>query len=303
MQLRIFATKFVENLAQSLAQSLALPAAWCVTVHVRSLTPTDIHEVNAATDTLLFIMCPHIFLQARQGPSWPASLPLLQPGKYILYQLEQLDQQAAQQKSVFWNPHIWQLMHHALYIFDYSEQNLAQYPAALRDKSAWLLPPMVTVPAQLQNQTNPTKDIDILFMGALTPYRQHMLSFIRQNLPATLRWQLIHNVFGPALTDTIGKAKVVLNIRSGASKQLEVCRLHECIGWQHVHVVSEHECTTTKCICARYRDRVHFAATAQELVAKVKLALQSFPAPFSTTAVANDLTPLTRVLMLTKNFA
>ena len=300
MQLRIFATKFVENLATALGQSLS--QSWHVTVHVRSLTPTDIHEVNAATDTLLLIMCPHIFLQARQGPSWPSSLPLLQAGKYIMYQLEQLDQPVVQ-KSVFWNPHIWQLMHRALYIFDYSEQNLAQYPAALRHKSAWLLPPKVTVPAELQNQTHPTKDVDILFMGALTPYRQHMLSVIRQNLPATLRWQLIHNVFGPALTDTIGKAKVVLNIRSGASKQLEVCRLHECIGWQHVHVVSEHECTTSTCICARYRDRVHFAANAQELVAKVKVALQSFPTPFSTTAiaVADDLTPLTRVL--TKNFA
>jgi hypothetical protein len=278
MNVHIFATKFVMNLAETLAQNLRQQEAnYNVTVNIRQLTSVDIDTANGSTNTVLFIFCPHIFLQARNGPHWPKSLPTLNANKYILYQLEQLDQPQVS-SVVFWNPHILNLMENALFIYDYSEHNLTKYPVSLRAKRAWLVPPIVNVERLIttSDKSDQCNQYDVLFMGTITPYRQRMLSYIRQMLPASLRWHYVHNVFGEDLTAQIKQAKVVLNIRTGASEQLEICRLHECLAL-NVQLVSEHKCKESNidCVCKLYEDRVYFAETPHELVQSLSKALSA----------------------------
>jgi len=83
---------------------------------------------------------------------------------------------------------------------------------------------------------NLDKDIDILFIGSITPRRQEILTQLRQEFNVTVR-----SAFGMEMVELINRAKIILNIHAEAPLDTEI-RVYEvlaCRGFLITEKLSE----------------------------------------------------------------
>jgi len=253
----IFATCYIENIANALAKILK-ECGFFVNINIRSLINADIQKCNIYKDRFLFIFCPQILLQAKNGPVYPTGLLPLPPNKYFLYQLEQLD--------IYTNKHmntnLIQLIKCSKHTFDYSEVNLPYYPVELREKISYLIPPVV---CEILTESPIEKINDILFCGYSNPRREKILNELK-----SAGYNVLHvtDVFGPALTKLIKQSKIFLNIHHDNSKSLETSRLNEAVMAKDIHIISEKGDGDKL-----YAGRVIFVENVLDIISKVKTLL------------------------------
>lgn len=255
----LFVTRYIENIATALVKILKASGIE-VFLHIRQITNIDIKKCQDDPECFLFICCPHILLQSKNGPMYPTSLLPLPVNKYFLYQLEQLDTGS----HTFMNSNIINLLKNAKHTFDYSNINLNYYPEEIKWKVSYLPPPIVEyidIPIE-------EKKYDIFFCGYNNPRREKIICDLRD-----AGYNVFHttNVFGPALSQLITQSKIFLNIHNNeTSKVLETCRLNEAVMSNTTHILSEKGDSENL-----YAERVHFIKDTENLMRTVKTLLDT----------------------------
>lgn len=228
-----FSTKPIENLAHVLSRAL-YSYTGITTTNIgigRSLTVHDIQDNISKPDELMFILIPHLLV--------PSVSSLPPPGKYVIYQLEQLNDKGVGnlQPPVSFNALFCKLILQSVITFDYSNINLKYYPEELRHKLRVLVPPIDTV---IPIKPNGISNIDVLFYGSMNSRRNIILGKLNQNLKMHgYNMTVVHSIFGNDLLKLISKTKVVLNVHFYENSIFENERVHSAIRFSKVRVVSE----------------------------------------------------------------
>jgi len=238
----IFSTKHVENLARAISCTLKSKLGISTTQLVvgRSITVYDCQTNLARPDELLFILIPHLLV------SCVSSLP--PPGKYVLYQLEQLNDKGAgnAHPPLTFNALLCRLIQHSFVTFDYSHVNLKYYPAFLQNqnKVRVLIPPILNIHenSMLIKKLNASEEgsIDVLFYGSPNSRRNIILGKLKTSLERRGYYITgVNGMFGKDLIDIISKSKVVLNVHFYENSIFENERVHSALRFPRVRVVSE----------------------------------------------------------------
>lgn len=249
---RFYTTKYVLNLTRALSQTL-LRELKILTTDIVCDTPLTFETVQrnrAAPTELLFILIPQLLVTDA------SALP--DPGKYCIYQLEQLnDKNVASNKpgnahetliKTHFNPTFMALLQNSATAFDYSSVNLNYYPASVRSKVAVLPPPVYDMPgaaaAAAATAPNNPYSSDILFYGSLNPRRERILTQLTQALIrrgyTSYNIRVVSRLFGEELLQYVARARIVLNIHFYANSILETDRMHTALQFNNVTVISEY---------------------------------------------------------------
>lgn len=244
---RFYTTKYVLNLTRAISQML-LRELKILTADIVCDTPITFETVQrnrAAPTELLFILIPQLLVTNA------SALP--DPGKYCIYQLEQLNDKNVTNSSstdnetlikTQFNPTFMDLLQNSATAFDYSSVNLNYYPASVRSKVAVLPPPVYVMPAAAPVvNCNAPCNSDILFYGSLNPRRERILSqlaqaFIRRGY-TSYNIRTVSRLFGEELLQYVARARIVLNIHFYANSILETDRIHTALQFNNVTVISE----------------------------------------------------------------
>jgi hypothetical protein len=232
-----FATKYVENLLHSLSHLLntELGIETRRIIIGKQVDVNDVRVNESRPDELMFILIPHLLVTN------VATLP--PAGKYVLYQLEQLNDKGIGniQPPISFNALFCRLILQSLVTFDYTHVNLKHYPEACRHKLRVLTPPILPM-----SRTDPllavnkTKDIDVLFYGSANSRRNIILGILKEQLQSRgYNMTVVSALFGSELLDYISRSKVVLNVHYYANSIFESDRVHTALRFPDVRIVSE----------------------------------------------------------------
>lgn len=177
------------------------------------------------------------------------------PKKYIVYQCEQWN-------SGWFDKWYWDIMEGALQIWEFAECNLEKYSANLLHKVTY-------VPAGLVNGRIETKNIDVLFYGAISKHRLDVINNVRRS---GIHIMYKSDVYGEQMKAILGRTKVVLNLHFYEDGYLEAFRINEALSCG-CHVVSERN--QTAFYPEKYRDLVLFGTNTSELVFAIRKALNT----------------------------
>jgi len=170
-------------------------------------------------------------LDARSKDVWiiyNSAMAWCLPERYISYQTEQ--------NGTHWfSDKYRERLSKSLAVWEYSEGNLFEY----ENKNISI------VTAGIDIQPKRTKDIDVLFYGALNERRKQALKGIN--------CKVVDNLLGAAMQSVIARSKTVLNIHYYKPNVFEIFRANECLS-HHCNFVSEHSLHSTE----KYKDIVKF---------------------------------------------
>ena len=231
-----FATNYVSNLVDSLSQLLKTRFGIETTqvTLTRLLTEQDVQANEAAPTELMFILIPHLLVNSvsRLPPS----------GKYVLYQLEQLNDKGAGnlRPKVIFNDLFCRLIQQSLVTFDYTSINVGCYPASCKDKVRVLIPPIKSAVGRATTSRLSERP-DVLFYGNTNSRRNIIIGKLTKQLNAHGHSvKVVNGLFGEELLDIVSQSKVVLNIHFYENSILESDRIHIALQFPHVRVVSEY---------------------------------------------------------------
>jgi len=236
----IFSTKHVENLARAISCTIKSTLGISTTQLVvgRSINIYDCQTNASKPDELLFILIPHLLVSSI------STLP--PPGKYVLYQLEQLNDKGAGNAypPLSFNALLCRLIQNSFVTFDYSHVNLKYYPETLRNKVRVLIPPILNIhvksPIIKNIKAEDEGSIDVLFYGSPNSRRNIILGKLKAQLEYRgYNITVVTGVFGKELIELISKSKVVLNIHFYENSIFENERIHSALRFPRVRVVSE----------------------------------------------------------------
>jgi hypothetical protein len=119
----IFTTGATESTAKTLATALT-NCGICANLFNRNINNADIAVCLREHGRYLFIFSPQLFLQAKNGPTYPGNLTPLPANKYFLYQTENLRNKSPRNLNL----NILELIKYARHTFDHSHTNIHYYP-------------------------------------------------------------------------------------------------------------------------------------------------------------------------------
>jgi hypothetical protein len=193
---------------------------------------------------MLFILIPQLLVtDASAVPD---------PGKYCIYQLEQLNDKNVSSSSsaanetlikTHFNPTLIALIRNSIAAFDYSSVNLDYYPESLRSKISVLPPPIYINSAIIAPVAQTSYHSDILFYGSINPRRERIVTQLTQTLKHRgygYSVRVLNRAFGDELIQYISNTRIVLNIHFYPNSILETDRIHTALQFSNVTVISEY---------------------------------------------------------------
>jgi hypothetical protein len=231
-----FATKYVSNLVDSLSQLLKTRFGLETTqvTLTRSITEQDVRTNENTPTELMFILIPHLLVTS------VSRLP--PPGKYVIYQLEQLNDKGVGNlhPKVIFNDLFCRLIRQSLVAFDYTSINVGCYPDSCKDKVRVLTPPIKS-DVDRATTSQLSDGPDVLFYGSMNSRRNIIIGNLTKQLNARGHSvKVVHGLFGEELLDLVAQSKVVLNIHFYENSILESDRIHTALQFPHVRIVSEY---------------------------------------------------------------
>ena len=187
----------------------------------------------------------------------------MRKNKYILYQLEQINNINKYKKNI--NDELEYFMKNALYVLEYNMNNYKNLKSELNKM-------FVGVPIVKNKSILPVKDIDILFYGNINNYRKNIL----KNLPQVYNIKIVEKTFGDELRYYIMRSKLILNIHYYEDALLEICRIHEAIPYK-CKIISE-ICKDDLKLCEEYKDFCLFVEfdNVKDVIIKINEELDKY---------------------------
>lgn len=166
----------------------------------------------------------------------------LPPNKYIIYQIEQLNQNKFYYNKI--NPTLKNLMLTSYALYDYSIVNLDYYPAFMRTIVKIVIPYIPYNPYKFEILGNVLREDNkknILFIGTLNTRRTNILNnlknyIVSQNLDYNLL--IFQKLFNNELKELLKSCSYVLNLHYYTNAILEVFRFEDVIPY-NVKILSE----------------------------------------------------------------
>ena len=189
------------------------------------LTNEIITEVDNNSNCYLFIIG-YTYIKYYSELNQQQKLNDLPKNKYIIYQIEQLNQSNQIDK---FNTIETKLISDSYAFFDYSVVNLQYYNDNLKIHINILRPLIDTQSLDINNKT-----IDILFFGALNSRRKAILDKLNSYNSSNNKnyvIKIVDNIFGNDLIELIKKSKLVINLHHYPKAILEIFRIHELLAY------------------------------------------------------------------------
>ena len=170
------------------------------------------------------------------------NITYLPPNKYIIYQIEQLNQNKFYYNNL--NQNILNLIFKSYKIYDYSIVNLDYYPEFMRTIVKNYIPYIPYNPYKfeiLENDLREDNKKNILFIGTLNTRRTNILNnlknyIVSQNLDYNLL--IFEKLFNDELKELLKTCSYVLNLHYYDNAILEVFRFEDVIPY-NVKILSE----------------------------------------------------------------
>lgn len=187
----------------------------------------------------------------------------MRKNKYILYQLEQINNINKYKKNI--NNELEYFMKNALYVLEYNMNNYKNLKGEINKM-------FVGVPIVKNKSIIPVKDIDILFYGNINNYRKNIL----KNLSQVYNIKIVEKTFGDELRYYIMRSKLILNIHYYEDALLEICRIHEAIPYK-CKIISE-ICKDDLKLCEEYKDFCLFVEfdNMEDVIIKINEELDKY---------------------------
>jgi hypothetical protein len=239
MKIYIYTSKYLINIAEYISKLLTSYNLQKY-VYTSSILQEHINEVNNNNNTFIFLVGFQSFLYSNDKNK----LLKIKRKKYILYQLEQINNEKKYFKNI--SKIAEEFMKNALYVLDYNIDNYNNLNNNINKL-------FVGVPIVKFNNNDLyiKKDIDILFYGSMNEYRKNILNEISKKY----KIMIVNQCFGYELKHYISRSKIVLNIHYYENALLEICRIHEALPYNCL-VISEY-CDDVK-LCEEYEDFCKF---------------------------------------------
>ena len=230
--LYIISTNYTLLFAQKLREYLK-------TFDIRCVIYTNIYHsliIKAQKDKNLYLLFVGTITLLNENINY------LPPNKYIIYQIEQLNQNKYYYNKL--NQNMINLMLTSYAIYDYSIVNLDYYPAFMRTIVKIVIPYIPYNPYKfeiLENKTREDNKKNILFIGTLNERRTNILNnlknyIVSQNLDYNLI--IFQKLFNNELKELFETCSYVLNLHYYDNAILEVFRFEDVIPY-NVKILSE----------------------------------------------------------------
>jgi len=170
------------------------------------------------------------------------NITYLPPNKYIIYQIEQLNQNKFYYNKL--NQNMIHLMLTSYAIYDYSIVNLDYYPSFMRSIVKIVIPYIPYIPYNLENFESGLREDNkknILFIGTLNERRTNILNNLKNYIVSqNLHYNLIifQKLFNNELKELLKTCDFVLNLHYYDNAILEVFRFEDVIPY-NVKILSE----------------------------------------------------------------
>ena len=227
--LYIISTNYTILFAQKLRDYLK-------TFEIRCVIYTNIYDsliVKAEKDKNLYLLFVGTITLLNENINY------LPPNKYIIYQIEQLNQNKYYYNKL--NQNMIHLMLTSYAIYDYSIVNLDYYPAFMRTIVKIVIPYIPYKFENFQNKTREDNKKNILFIGTLNERRTNILNNLKNHIVSqNLDYNLIifQKLFNNELKELLKTCSYVLNLHYYDNAILEVFRFEDVIPY-NVKILSE----------------------------------------------------------------
>ena len=237
-----------------------------------NITNEDIDVCNKDPNLYFFIIGPQYIVNLSKNECLQKTGKDLNPlpkNKYILYQIEQLNQIDNK-----WNnlENIKDILDKSYAIFDYSTINLQYYPENVRE-NVKLLAPLIEVESpedeeseyakafvnnifnNILKTTKTKSEINILFIGTMNDRREKILNKIKDK---GYNVKILSQTIGKELIDEIKKSDIVLNLHYYPNSLLEIFRIHDVLPY-NCKILSENPGTQEEMdLVEKYKKVVSF---------------------------------------------
>jgi len=236
----IYTSPYVVNIAEYISKNLE---NYNIKNYVIPSFISDDHIelVNHDSNTFILLIAFQSFLNS---PNKKKILKLKRK-KYILYQLEQINNKEKYDKHI--NKEIEIFMKNALYVLEY---NMSNYNNINNETNKIFVGVPIIKTENIIDMKK--KDIDILFYGTINSYRKKILDRIRDKYNI----KILEKSFDKELIEYISRSKIILNIHYYDDALLELCRIHEAIPY-NCRIISEISNDDLK-LCDSYKDFCSF---------------------------------------------
>lgn len=258
MTIYIYTSPYVVNIAEYVSKNLD---KYNIKNYVIPSLISDEHFelINEDNNCFIFLLA---FQSFYNSPN-KNKLLRMRKNKYILYQLEQINNIDKYKKNI--NNDLEIFMKNALYVLEYNMSNYNNLNYEINKM-------FVGIPIIKNETILPVKDIDILFYGNVNEYRRNIL----KKLSKDYNIKILENSFGDELRDYIIHSKIILNIHYYKDALLELCRIHEAIPYK-CKIISEISTDDLK-LCQDYEDFCVFVdfSNIEDVINKINEELENY---------------------------
>ena len=196
-------------------------------INSRELNNNDIEKCAKDPNSYILLFNAQ-YLYHSKTLKYKENLKNLPKNKYIIFQIEQLNQNTNFYQSIDF---MKDLIRDSHFVFDYSETNLTYYPNNLKNKVT-LITPFI----KEMESNSISKTIDILFVGHLNERRSKILDTLRKTNKFNI--ETVSNKYGTDLIDIVHKSRILLNLHAFPNAILEIFRIHDILSFD-IRIISE----------------------------------------------------------------
>jgi hypothetical protein len=231
-------------------------------IKIDSIDNTDI--INCYNDDNLFLLLIGAQYLFRESKTKIEDLIPLPRNKYFIYEIEQLSQEFNLNLMKQFN----YLISEPFFEFNYSILNFDYYNSISK-----------TVITPLIDETNIgminlDKEIDILFVGNVSPHRTRIIDSIKER---GYNISVVNRKVGNELFEIVKKSKIIINIHYYNDSVFEVFRIHDFLAFD-CNIISEPpENEKEKYLINVYKDIVDFYYSQEEMFNVIESNLHKKP--------------------------